>query len=86
MGGKLYRVGENLKHGLKVYPKDGPMLTNLLKDDDERICLRYAKFFCLVKDREGRDPESRMKEINQKLQNQESEAKKKRVEQEKLNK
>ncbi|OWK63996.1 Gag-Pol polyprotein [Lonchura striata] len=35
-------------------------------DQDDRVCLQYDKMFCFTKDKEGMDPENKMKQVSTK--------------------
>lgn len=41
MGGKTYWVGENTKYDKRGSVSNEGMITNILNNDDDRICLRY---------------------------------------------
>lgn len=84
IGGKMYWVRKNLKHEEKTLLGNEPIVLDLLKNDDDRICLQFDKTFCFSRSEDALDPESKMKLITQELKKLESEARKKRVEQERL--
>uniref|UniRef100_A0A674H2S3 Envelope glycoprotein n=1 Tax=Taeniopygia guttata TaxID=59729 RepID=A0A674H2S3_TAEGU len=84
MGGKTYWVGNNLKYENRVPLETEPVILDLLGDQDDRVCLQYDKMFCFTKDKEGMDPENKMKQVMQEVKRQEAEIRKKRLEQEKL--
>ncbi|TRZ12014.1 hypothetical protein HGM15179_015077 [Zosterops borbonicus] len=83
-GGKMYWVGKNLKHEGKMISGNEPIVLDLLRHDDDRTCLQFDETFCFSKNEEGLDPESKMQMLTQELRRQESEAKRKRIEQERL--
>uniref|UniRef100_A0A8U8AQR7 Uncharacterized protein n=1 Tax=Geospiza parvula TaxID=87175 RepID=A0A8U8AQR7_GEOPR len=56
----------------------------LAQANDDRVCLQYDRAVCFARNKDGLDPEGKMKEITQELKRSESELRKKRVEQERL--
>ncbi|RMC16705.1 hypothetical protein DUI87_06645 [Hirundo rustica rustica] len=83
LNGKTYWVGQNKKlqtNSLSV----GPILLDLLSENDERVCLELKKVFCFSKDEEGLDPENKIQKVALELKRQELEAKRKRMEQERM--
>uniref|UniRef100_A0A8C0VC15 Uncharacterized protein n=1 Tax=Cyanistes caeruleus TaxID=156563 RepID=A0A8C0VC15_CYACU len=85
MGGKLYWEGRNLKHETKVSFSNEPIVLDLLKNDDDRVCLQFDQVICFAKDEDGSDPENKIKQLTLELKRQEMENKRKRLEQERLN-
>ncbi|RMC22275.1 hypothetical protein DUI87_00586 [Hirundo rustica rustica] len=63
-------------------PKNGskgePVILDLLEDQDDRVCLKYDRMFCFSRNKEGVDPESKMKQVSQELGKQEAEMRKKK--------
>lgn len=79
MGGKTYWVRKNLKYENKLFLKD-ELVIDLLEDHDDWACLQFDKIFCFSRNKEGVDPESKMKQVGQELTRQESEMRKRKVE------
>ncbi|RMC05573.1 hypothetical protein DUI87_18770 [Hirundo rustica rustica] len=73
MGRKMYWVGKNLKREKETSLDNEPIILDLFRSDDDRICLHFDKTFCFSKNEEGLDPESKMELIAQELKRQESE-------------
>ncbi|RMC20662.1 hypothetical protein DUI87_01514 [Hirundo rustica rustica] len=67
MGGKMYWVGKNLKHEKETSLGNEPIILDLLRNDDDRICLQFDKTFCFSRNEEGLYPESKMELIAQEL-------------------
>lgn len=49
MGGKMYWVGKNLKQEGKTLLGNEPIVLDLLRSDDDRICLRFDKNLLILK-------------------------------------
>lgn len=84
MNGKTYWVGRNLKFHRKLILNREPFILDLVQANDDRVCLQYDRAVCFMKNKEGIDPKSKMKQITQELKRGESELRKKRVEQERM--
>ncbi|RMB88534.1 hypothetical protein DUI87_24294 [Hirundo rustica rustica] len=83
LNGKTYWVGQNKKLQTNSL-SGGPILLDLLSENDERVCLKLEKVFCFSKDEEGLDPENKIQKVALELKRQELEAKRKRMEQERM--
>lgn len=84
MNGKMYWVGRNIKFDSKFTLNKEPIILDLVHANDDRVCLQYDRAVCFVRNKDGKDPEGKMKEITQELKRRESELRKKRVEQERM--
>ncbi|RMB89521.1 hypothetical protein DUI87_34095 [Hirundo rustica rustica] len=80
---KTYWVGQNEKLQTAALA-NGPILLDMLGENDERVCLRMDKVFCFSKDEEGLDPENKIQKVALEFKRQELAAKKKRMEQERM--
>ncbi|RMC13292.1 hypothetical protein DUI87_10827 [Hirundo rustica rustica] len=83
LNGKTYWVGQNEKLQTATLA-NGPILLDMLGENDERVCLRMDKVFCFSKDEEGLDPENKIQKVALEFKRQELAAKKKRMEQERM--
>ncbi|RMC21403.1 hypothetical protein DUI87_02267 [Hirundo rustica rustica] len=83
LNGKTYWVGQNEKLQTAALT-NGPILLDMLEENDERVCLRMDKVFCFSKDEEGLDPENKIQKVALEFKRQELAAKKKRMEQERM--
>ncbi|RMC20063.1 hypothetical protein DUI87_00909 [Hirundo rustica rustica] len=83
LNGKTYWVGQNEKLQTAALA-NGPILLDMLGENDERVCLRMDKVFCFSKDEEGLDPENKIQKVALEFKRQELAAKKKRMEQERM--
>ncbi|RMC21597.1 hypothetical protein DUI87_02464 [Hirundo rustica rustica] len=83
LNGKTYWVGQNEKLQTASL-NSGPIILDLLSEDDERVCLKLDKIFCFSKDEEGMDPENKIQKVAQELKRQELETKRKKMEQERM--
>ncbi|RMC11973.1 hypothetical protein DUI87_11106 [Hirundo rustica rustica] len=83
MNGKTYWVGNNVKLNTASL-NSGPIILDLLNENDERVCLKLEGTFCFFKNEEGMDPENKIQKVAQELKRRESEAKRKRMEQERI--
>ncbi|RMC03393.1 hypothetical protein DUI87_20590 [Hirundo rustica rustica] len=83
MNGKTYWVGNNVKLNTASL-NSGPIILDLLNENDERVCLRLEGTSCFSKNEEGIDPEKKIQKVAQALKRQESEVKRKRIEQERI--
>lgn len=61
MNGKTYWVGRNLKYENKLTLNKEPVILDLVQANDDRACLQYDRTFCFSKNKEGVDPEGKMK-------------------------
>ncbi|XP_041901283.1 uncharacterized protein LOC121672624 isoform X1 [Corvus kubaryi] len=84
MDGKTYWVGKNLRYEDRSPLGNEPVILDLLEENDDRACLQYDNTFCFSKNKDGMDPENTMKQVTLDLKRQESEIRKKRIEQERL--
>ncbi|RMC06472.1 hypothetical protein DUI87_15907 [Hirundo rustica rustica] len=80
---KTYWVGQNEKLQTATLA-NGPILLDMLGENDKRVCLRMDKVFCFSKDEEGLDPENKIQKVALEFKRQELAAKKKRIEQERM--
>ncbi|RMC20943.1 hypothetical protein DUI87_01797 [Hirundo rustica rustica] len=83
LNGKTYWVRQNEKLQTALL-NSGPIILDLLSENDERVCLKLDKIFCFSKDEEGIDPENKIQKVAQELKRQELETKRKKMEQERM--
>ncbi|TRZ06436.1 hypothetical protein HGM15179_020671, partial [Zosterops borbonicus] len=84
MGGKLYWEGRNLKHEENVFFNNEPIILDMMKNYDSRVCLQFDQTLCFSRNEEEMDPESKVRQITLELKRQEAETRKRRIEQERL--
>lgn len=79
MRGKTYWVDKNLRYENR-WTNCEPVTIDLLEENDNRICAQFDNTFCFTMNREGMDPESKIKQVALEIRKQESELRKKRLE------
>lgn len=67
MNGKIYWTGLNVKFDSKFTLSREPVILDLARVNDDRVCLQYDRVVCFTKNKDGEDPEGRMREITQEL-------------------